>query len=146
MRLELSSGAGWGRSPPGHCLQPACAQASGCPAQAQHLGLLWPQEEKGAAGKLLLGEPNSYEEREGMDLVLPLSRHHPLQCQPHLLMETQRKKLERQQQMNIRPGCGQAACAPSPPPPKSSPAVKHFRADRNHTQPSHNPICKAAFQ
>lgn len=44
--MELA-GAG---VPPGHCL----CKASGCPARAQHtsyLGLLWPQEEKGSAGK-----------------------------------------------------------------------------------------------
>lgn len=92
--LELTSGAGWGRRLPraGGCLQPACAQALGCPARAQHtryLGLLWLQEEEGSAGKLLLGEPNSNEEREGMGLVLLLSSSPP-QCQTHLLMEAHR--------------------------------------------------------
>lgn len=68
--LELTSGAVWGRGSP-RAVPGAAQQHSG------HLGLLWPQEEKGSVGKLLMGEPTSNEEREGMELVLPLSSSPP---------------------------------------------------------------------
>lgn len=120
-------------------------QGRACSAAHQVPPFVVAREEKGNAGKLLWGEPNSKEEREGMDLVLPLSSSPPPVPASPFDGETENKIRETaadEHQTWLWTGC----MCPLPTPPKSSPAVKHFRADRNHTQPSHNPICRAAFQ